>query len=144
MQGKCEQWYQKFKADCLADPSRFEKPIPRGKIKNFIYSAAKSKTSKQNMRLRELQGTRNLFGSLLYLSTKEKLDLAKVFEYPLTPVPLALGYSNGSIYSTAKSKLQNKLEDIVPSTRQTLDIEVILVDVGFYLYQFSNPPCTLW
>ena len=81
-------------------------------------------------------------GSLLYLSTKEKLDIAKVFEYPLTPVPLALGYINGSIHSTTKSKLQNKLEDMVPSTRQPLNIQVILVHVGFYLYQFLNPPGT--
>ena len=54
MQGKCEQWYQKFKAEsCLADLSRFEKPIPRGKINNFIYSAAKYKNIQENMRLRE-------------------------------------------------------------------------------------------
>ena len=70
-QKRCEE----FTAACFEDPSRFEKPIPRRKIKNF---AVAIKSKKKDLKVIELQGTRDLFGRLLYLSTVQNIDLEKV------------------------------------------------------------------
>jgi len=42
-------------------------------------------------------GMRELFGRLLYPSTVEKIDMEKVFRYPLIPVPLSLAHLGGTI-----------------------------------------------
>ena len=34
-----------------------------------------------------MKNTRDFFGKLLYISTQEKLDLVKVFSYPLLDLP---------------------------------------------------------
>ena len=39
----------------------------------------------------KLTAQRNVFGQLLLLSQENNLDLQKVMEYPLGPVPWALG-----------------------------------------------------
>ncbi len=53
--------------------------------------AAKKTIIRRDRKLIEVQNTRHLFGRLLYLSTKENVDLELVFAYPLTAVPFSLG-----------------------------------------------------
>ena len=45
-------------------------------------------TGKDN-KIKELKGTRDLFGRLLHIAASHDLDLEMVFSYPLTPVPLS-------------------------------------------------------
>ena len=82
-------------AGCFDDPTRFENPIKKRKIKNFS-SAAKKTIIIRDRKLIEIHNTRDLFGRLLYLSTKKNVDLEIVFAYPLTAVPFSLGYDQGS------------------------------------------------
>ena len=89
---KGDIWCKEFMTGCFSDPSRFEKPIPRRKVQTFATAAIKSKATAKDLKVKELTGTRDLFGRLLYLSTVEKLDLEKVFQYPLTQVPLSLAH----------------------------------------------------
>ena len=58
---------------------------------------------------------RDLFGSLLRLSLLEKIDMAEVLSYPLTPVPLPLSYSDGSMLNSPKSNLMKYLETFAVS-----------------------------
>jgi len=67
--------------------------------------------------------------------------IEKVFQYPLTPIPLALAHVDGSINKTDKSKLLHKLEGMVESEKPG-DIDVTLVDAMFLLHTLLNLPPT--
>ena len=63
-----KQCAEEFKSECFKNSLRFEKAIPRKKIKNFASDAVKSKLTVKDKTIKELQGTCDLFGRLLYLS----------------------------------------------------------------------------
>ena len=69
---------------------------------------------------------RDLFGSLLCLSLLEKIDMAEVLSYPLTPVPLSLSYSDGSMLSSPKSNLMKYLETFAMSEMPEVVNETII------------------
>ena len=99
MQSNGHQWAEEFRLSCSADPERFERPIPKRKVKNFASAAAKWRAPPK-MKIKELQCSRYLFGRLLILSTMSCLDLGYVFTYPLIPVPLPLAHIDGSLNKT--------------------------------------------
>ena len=136
---KGEMWHDEFVQGCFNDASRFEKPIQRRKVQNFASAAVKCKVKTKDLKVVELQGTRNLFGRLLYLSTLEHIDLEKVFQFPLTPVPLSLSHLDGSINKTDKSKLLHKLEEKVESNLPQ-KIDTMITDAMFLLHTIINPP----
>ena len=41
---------------------------------------------------------------------QQKIDMAEVLKYPLTPVPLCLSHVDGSVNSTPKSNLLNYID----------------------------------
>ena len=104
-----ETWSQEFKDGCLADSTRFERPISRRKVLNFASASLKSSV-RLNQKVQDVAGTRDLFGRLLLISTMENIDLGKVFACPLTPVPLSLAHTDGSMNTTDKSRLMQKFE----------------------------------
>ena len=72
-----------------------------------------------------------MFGRLLMISTMEKIDLEKVRQYPLTPVPLSLSHTDGSMNTTDKSKLMHKLETYLEESTAPIDVDVCIVDATF-------------
>jgi hypothetical protein len=78
---KGTEWCTEFTTGCFSDPNRFEKPIRRRKIKNFTSAAVKT-TLKKDLKVIEVQGTRDMFGRLLCISTEHQIELDKVFAYP--------------------------------------------------------------
>jgi hypothetical protein len=98
-----------FRNGCFQSSARFEKSISRRKVKHFASEAVKVKVKTQDLKVLELKGTRDLFGRLVYLATDMKLDLPRVFTYPLTPVPLCLAHVDGTKHSSQKSKLAKHL-----------------------------------
>ena len=140
-QERGKSWCQEFEEGCQLDPSRFQKPIPRRKVKNFASMSIKSSV-KSNKKVVELQVTRDLFGRLLYLTITNKLDLTKVFPFPLTPVPLSLAHVDGSLNKTDKSKLIQKIEREVKSIDPVNPVDVTLVDGMFLLHTLQNVPVT--
>ena len=74
----------------MADPTLFEKLISKLKCKTFASAMITTKLTVEDKKIIELKGTRDLFGRLVILATESKVDLHKVFEYPLTPVPFTL------------------------------------------------------
>ena len=126
-------WCDEFKEECLRDEDRFQKPIPRRKLKTFTSDAVKSKVkSHDKLKVMELTGSRDLLGRLLYLSAMSDLDLQKVFEYPLMPVPLSLANIDGAMHNPFKSKLARKIEDSVYRSTGPEDINVVMVDAIFF------------
>ena len=84
---------------------------------------------------------RGLFGSVLFLSLQRKVDMAEVFYYPLTPVPLSLCYTDGTILKSPKAKLLTELESRVKSEAPT-KIDAAVVDGMFFLHLLVDPPKT--
>ena len=136
---KGSKWKEEFLSGCIADPKRFEKPIPRRKVKNFVTCAPKTQIKSKDLKVVELQGTRDLFGRLLYLSTMEKIDMEMVFKYPLTPVPLSLANLNGTMNHTDKAKLLHKLEERIESDEPRA-IDITVVDASFFMHTIQSAP----
>lgn len=65
--------------------------------------------------VQEVRMQRDLFGHLLGLSLKQKIDLEKVLSYPLKPVSLSLCHIDGIICKTDKLALLKCLEGEITS-----------------------------
>ncbi|CAI9717761.1 Hypothetical predicted protein [Octopus vulgaris] len=90
-----------FVVEFAESSARFEKPLRKIKIKTFASDSVGNRRSK-NERLQRMKRTRDLMGRMLIISAKEKLDLKHVLTYPITPVPLALCCSDGTMTKTDK------------------------------------------
>lgn len=132
-----QKLFDEFKNGCLQDSNRFEKAISRQKGKNFASEAVKSKITRKDKKVLELKGTRDLFGRLLFLASEMNINLERVFQYPLTPVPLCLGDVHGLKNSTPKHKLAQHLESMMPS-ESPCQVEVYIVDAMFVIRCFDN------
>ena len=99
---------------------------------NKLFASAAVKNTTKVQKLVELHGIRNLFGRLLYISTLERIDIEKVFQNPLTPIPLPLSHMDSSINKIDKARLLHKLEGMIESEKAGY-IDVTLVDETFLL-----------
>ena len=82
-----------------------------------------------------------LFGSLLYHSLENKIDIAEVLKFPLTPVSLSICHVDGSMLKSPKSYLMNCLESRVQS-QPPRSVDVTIIDAMFMLHRYSNLPNT--
>ena len=101
--GKNEQ--KQFIEECSQDSQQFEKPIKRQKIISFATETGKQKIIESNRKVLSACLMHDLFGSILYISLQEKVDMAQMLKYPLTRVPLSLSHVDGTMLSTPKSAL---------------------------------------
>ena len=65
--------------------------------------------------------------------------MEKVFQFPLTPVPLSIGHIDGALNKTDKAKLLHRLEKVVES-EPLEEIDAVIIDAMFYLHTIVNPP----
>ena len=106
----------KFIDECVESPYRFEKPITRVKVYTFASDGAKYKKSRADGKVVELKMERDLMGRFLCIALENKVDMAEILSYPLTPVPLCFSHLNGSMKKTNnKAALFNELEKKVRS-----------------------------
>ena len=110
-------------------------------MKNFAAIAVTVKMSSKNLKIKELQCTRDLFGRLLYLAVRLDLDLKDILSYPLSPVPLSLAHVDGTLHKTDKSKLLKKLEVRVSSEKPS-EVHVSVIDGMFLIRSLVNLPST--
>ena len=98
------------------------------------------KVTRKDEKLAETCLIPDLFGSILHISLEQKVEMAEVLSYPLTPMPLSLSHIDGSMLKTDKSKLYKVLD---PNIR--CDIPVIdetVIDASFSSYLQLNLPST--
>ena len=75
---------------------------------------------------------RDLFGSILFLSLKQTIDMGEVLKYLLTQVPLSASNVEGSMGRTSKSKLLQELESRVAFVKSvSMFFLHLLVDPSF-------------
>ena len=138
---KGKEWSNEFSEGCFNDPYRFEKPIPRRKVKKIQNAAIRTRITAKEGKVIVMKNTRDLFSRLLYLSITEQPNMGKVFTFPLTPVPLTLVSSTGHMNKTDKSKLLHRLEQTTDSN-DPISVYATLVDAMFFLHTLVNPPNT--
>jgi len=112
-------------------------------IRNFNSDAAKSKIKTKDNQVIELRGTRDLFGRLLYISSEKKVDLLKVFCYPLIPIPLSIGHIDGNSTRQIKASLIKKVENMCVGPLPPPVPDVVLVDATFMLHTLHGLPRTM-
>ena len=86
----------------------FYAPIKRLKLKSF-----ENLCVRKNIKLKEksvvIAAERGIFGRLLTIArSQDGLSLKQILCYSLSPIPWALGHSDGSLVKTTKSKLLGK------------------------------------
>ncbi|KAL3281732.1 hypothetical protein HHI36_004936 [Cryptolaemus montrouzieri] len=96
---------KRFLQECGLDPKVFEEPITKYQVCTF---KTKEIINRKDWKIEEEKIQGDLFGRLMGISLEKKVEMEKVLEYPLTPVPLSLCHLDGSINKTDKSKLINK------------------------------------
>ena len=77
---------------------------------------------------------RDLFGSILFLALQRKIDMMEALSFPLTPTPLLLIHTDGTMLKTQKSKLMEKLESRIFSEKLN-HVDVTITD-AFFLSSF--------
>lgn len=134
--------HQDFLNTCLADANRFEEKIIKAKLKTFSDDSSKNRKA-QDKRVAELKGTRDLMGRLVILATKRDLDLPFIFEFPLTPVPLSMCNTDGTMAKTEKSALFKLLESKVQGDAKPGLTRACIIDGQFLLHTLPpNLPAT--
>ena len=86
--------HEKFIEKCNEDTTRFEKPIKRNKVYTFATGNVTFKLQEKDKEIIAISLMRTLFGSILFLCLKQRIDMEKVLNYPLTQVPLSLANIN--------------------------------------------------
>ena len=120
-------------------------PLPKLNLKTFseMMKCSKMKFSKKHI---VLKSDRDLFSRMLVIAQNRSLDLQKIFQYSLGPLPWALSTTDGNLSRTEKSKLQSILEENYSSSVASypLPTESIgwVVDGMAMLHSLSRIPQT--
>ena len=83
--------------DCIECPARFHKKIKQQVLKMFAIENGRMKVTVKDGKLSETCLIRDLFCSILYISSEQKVGMAEVLSYPLTSVPLPSSHVDGTM-----------------------------------------------
>ena len=73
-----------------------------------------------------------LSGTILFLALQRKIDMAEVLSFPLTPTPLSLSHTGGTILKTQKSKSLEELESRIFSEKSN-HVDITITDAIFFI-----------
>ena len=118
-----------------------KKGLKKNKIYSFPRESGKRKIRGAEGKIIEATLIRDLFGSILCLSMQQKIAMAEVLKYPLTPVLLCLSHVDGSVNLNPKSNLLNYI-DLQFVTVPPSSIDATIIDAAFFLHFQINPPDT--
>ena len=83
--------------------------IKKSKLSTFA-NLQKKKVCKVKGKEILLKSTTDLFGKITIIAQKRSIDLKRLFQYPLGPLPLSLAAPDGTLKKSTKSVLLHKLE----------------------------------
>ena len=125
-----------FVTECINDPTRFERSIAQNRLRTFADQGARSRKA-ANPIIQELRCTRDLFGRLAILAGKRKVDFEYLVTFPLTPVPLTMCRTDGTVVTMShgkKSDLFSLLEGRVADHGAPTEVSASLIDGNFLLH----------
>ena len=102
-------------------------------LKTFTSMKEKQRT-KTKQKETALKADRRLFGQMVLISTKRNLDMRKVLQHPLGPLPWSLSNSDGTMKKTNKAALARELEKKVAPAENIPGSSACLLD-GMCLLQ---------
>ena len=126
--------HSKFIAECIADPSRFEKSIQQNKLLTFVKQCVGNRRADLNSKEAMLRCTSELFGRIAFLAATNEVDMEFLFTFPLTPVPLSLCKGDGTMAHTNKSVLMECLESTVAAHGEPSLVKAHVIDGNFLLH----------
>ena len=94
-----------------------------------------------------VEKVQDLFGTILFLALQRKIDMTEVLSFPLTPTPLSLSHTGGTILKTQKSKSLEELESRIFSEKSN-HVDVTITDAIFFItdaiffHLWKNLPAT--
>ena len=88
---------EKFITECIAKRTRFEQKLTKQKVRTFATETNKFKLTSKTEKTVTTPMMRDLFGSILCVALKHKIDMSMILTYPLTPHPLSLSHTDGSM-----------------------------------------------
>lgn len=132
-----------FIEECTSDEDRFERPIKKAVLKTFTENGARNKKG-ADRKVAELKCTRDLMGRLVILAAQRELDLAHIFTYPLTPIPLTMCHPDEALVKTNKDSLLHLLEEKQDQAarQDPRNIACCIID-GQYLLRILPPSATI-
>ena len=125
-----------FVTECINDPTRFERSIAQNRLRTFADQGARNRKA-ANPIIQELRCTRDLFGRLAILAGKRKVDFEYPVTFPLTPVPLTMCRTDGTVVTMShgkKSDLFSLLEGRVADHGAPTEVSASLIDGNFLLH----------
>jgi len=131
---KGREKHDAFVSECADDAARFEKAITRNRLKTFADQSAKNRS---NPIVQELRCTRDLFGRIAIIAAKRQVDFEYLLTYPLTPVPLTMCRTDGTLVTMAhgtKSDLFAVLESRVAVHGSPTKVKATVIDGNFLLH----------
>ena len=78
-----------------------------------------------------------LFGHMVLIATRKKLDMRAVLAHPLRPLPWSLGNCGGTLTKTSKATLARKLEESASLAEEICQPTALIID-GMNLLQKAH------
>ena len=127
-----------FIQECQSRPERFEEPIKKTPVHNFVSeNMLKKNKSKKLREIANIKGTRDMFGRLLYLAVKKQVNLDVVFLYPLLPEPSCFVHPDGALRESNKDTVFHLMESKVKESSPPV-VDTIIADGMFMLRSCSK------
>ena len=122
-------------------PEKLFEPIKSNKLKTFatILKTSKAKVESETVLLK---ASIDMFNHLLIIGKGREVDLKNLLSYSLTPVPLSLGNSTGTICKTNKSKLMHELGKGAEHVPEIPLGSALIIDGMTFIQQAQNIPVT--
>lgn len=139
---KGEQAYKSFVQDRLDSTTKgFHDCLPRLKLKTFGNIKKSRKVTTANKEI-ILKADQKLFGHLVLVATSRNLDMKKVLEHPLGPLPWALANCDGTLKQTDKSSLSKALEKKVPPGCEVSQPSTCIIDGMAMIHKINGDNLT--
>ena len=83
-----------------------------------------------------------MFNRLLIIGKSRDIDLEELLSYALSPVPMALGTTDGTPCKTVKAKLMHEFEKDVEPLAPVPAGSALIVDGMAFIHQINTMPST--
>ena len=119
----------------------FHDVLPKLKLETF---SSLTKTSRVTVKGKDVivRADRNFFARMLVVAQSRAMDLRRVFQFSLGPLPWSLATPDGQLAKTTKSTLLNLLEKDVAPQEEVPANAAWVVDAMALLQSISSPPRT--